>query len=927
MPRVRLALALLLLFARGAFAATPVLVKDLDPRLVRPEGLGLAAGQFLSLGGLAVYAVRDQISGDRADELWGSDGTLGGTRRLFTANGEAHTITLLDAAGRVGFFTASFYDGSQIQARLFRTDGTAEGTFELDGVDARHLFHWTSRAGLFYFVVDDPATGSELWRSDGSPAGTLLLRDITPGIYGSNPRAFLSTADRLWFFADSPDGVGLWSTDGSRAGTRRAALLPPYSQPVGMMAAGSRIFFTEGGGSIPLFNLWTSDGTQAGTVPVPPFHRQHRKGPAVSGFLGSLGGQLVFLAEDSRSRTAQLWISDGSVAGTRLLTDFGEGLDSLGGSVVIREEQLLFVGPGSRLWTTRGTRASTRPLLPCRRKDCARVYLTAPLFRLGERALFIGDQDYEPWVTDGTAEGTRRLVDTVPGPNGSFPSFVPGPAGTAFFYAQPDSLWITDGTSEGTHVTSRSAMMPPYYSPVLLALAGERAIFAGFNAEGVQEVRSTDGSLEGTAILASLSHGADSLPQSLRPFQDGVLFYTCVDQTLALWRSDGTAEGTTQLVAGGLISCSDPNANPLLMTVGDTAWFASVSPDEYWYELWKSDGTAEGTGPVNDGNETLTLGAVARDGDRIVFTMQDYVRNVAHFQAIPVGGGAIQDLFELSARFVSNLTALDGELFFVADSPGDFYYNLWRSDGTPEGTRALARVDLYWPGFAGFFRIDGDVFFLNPLSLDPGLFRTDGTPEGTRRTVPYIGGTTPTELSGLALFGGRLFFIGNRDYEYPPHRGLYRSDGTAVGTALLAPLGVNNYDPDPGFTEAAGLLFFVAPTEEQGTELWRTDGTRAGTFVVRDINPGPSPSGIFGLTAAAGRVWFAADDGEHGAELWSSDGTAAGTRLEADVAEGQASSYPSNLAAAGGRLFFSADDGVTGRELWLLPLDEQGSRP
>jgi ELWxxDGT repeat protein len=668
MPRLHVSLALLLLLARGAFAATPVLVKDIDPRLARPDNQGIAANQFLSLGGLAVYSVHSQIENGRADELWASDGTLSGTRRLFTANGangEAHTITLLDTAGRVAFFTVSFYNGSLTEARLFRTDGTAEGTFELDVVDAGRLVRWISRAGLFYFVVNDPATGPEIWRTDGTREGTLLLRDIVPGIYGSDPRAFLSTADRLWFFADAPDGVGLWSTDGSRAGTRRSALLPTFSHPVEMMAAGSRIFFTEGAGSIPLFRLWTSDGTQGGTVPLRPFNRQHPKGPAVAALLGSLGEELVFLAEDSRSRTAQLWISDGSVDGTRLLTDFGAGLDLTAHDVVRLGEKLLFVGPDHRLWSTRGTRASTRPILPCRKSGCVQVYnpglSTARLFRLGDLVLFGSGADYEPWVTDGTAEGTRLLADATPGLNGSFPLFVPGPPGRAFFFAQPDALWVTDGTPEGTQVASRSVAFSAYYLPPPIALAGERALFAALSDEGAQEVRSTDGSLEGTITLASLSHGADSLPQNLQPFQGGILFYTCIDQALVLWRSDGTAGGTIPLTTG-LVPCSDAYNLPMLLTDGDTAWFPFTSPDEYWYELWRSDGTPAGTGPVNEVNNTSTIGAFARDGDRIVFTLHDYGESVAHFQAVPAAGGGIQALFDVPSTFVTDLTALGGEL-------------------------------------------------------------------------------------------------------------------------------------------------------------------------------------------------------------------------------------------------------------------------
>ena len=575
--------------ARGAFAATPVLVKDIDPRLVREDFRGIEPSQFHSLGDpagapdLVVYVLHNQLDDDRADELWATDGTVSGTRRVFTAVGDRHVITVLGTAGRRAIFTVSEFYQSTPEARLFGSDGTPEGTVELTGVAASGYLRGVSWAGLFYLAIDDPATGSELWRTDGTAAGTLLLRDIAPGAYGSSPRAFLAATGRLWFFADGPAGTGLWSTDGSRVGTRRAALLPPFSYPLEMKAAGSRIFFTEGAGSIQ-HNLWSSDGTQEGTVPIPPFHRHHKKGPGLTSLLSPLGNEIVFFVEDSRSRSSQLWISDGSVDGTRLLTDFG-GYHSTSWSVVLEvvpaDERLLFAGPDNRIWSTRGTRASTGPIAPCRGESCVRVYLDTPPVSLGDRALFV-DGHYEPWSTDGTPEGTQLLADATPGSEGSYPLFAPGLPGRAFFFTQSNEMWDTDGTPEGTRIVGEPVLFPGPMPP--LALVGERAVFAATTPEGVREVRSTDGETDGTIVLSSTSHGADSLPTSLRPFQDGILFFTCMNQKQALWRSDGTAEGTTRVAGLDLASCSGEDG-ALLLTDGSAAWFAYYSPEEYWAEL------------------------------------------------------------------------------------------------------------------------------------------------------------------------------------------------------------------------------------------------------------------------------------------------------------------------------------------------------
>jgi ELWxxDGT repeat protein len=110
--------------------------------------------------------------------------------------------------------------------------------------------------------------------------------------------------------------------------------------------------------------------------------------------------------------------------------------------------------------------------------------------------------------------------------------------------------------------------------------------------------------------------------------------------------------------------------------------------------------------------------------------------------------------------------------------------------------------------------------------------------------------------------------------------------------------------------------YIVVDDGIHGEELWSTDGTDAGTTLVRDINPGPAGSRIFGLTIAGGFLFFSADDGTHGWELWRSDGTPQGTVLIKDIPPGADSSLPSDFAAVSNVLYFSANHPSTGRELW-----------
>jgi ELWxxDGT repeat protein len=173
--------------------------------------------------------------------------------------------------------------------------------------------------------------------------------------------------------------------------------------------------------------------------------------------------------------------------------------------------------------------------------------------------------------------------------------------------------------------------------------------------------------------------------------------------------------------------------------------------------------------------------------------------------------------------------------------------------------------------------------------------------------------STPT---GFVVIGSEAYFAASEGTHGDE---LWKSDGTAAGTTVAADINPGAGSSYPSnLTNVNGTLFFAANDGTHGTELWKSDGTAAGAVMVADINPGAGSSLTFwsDLTNVNGTLFFMANDGTHGDELWKSDGTAAGTVMVADINPGAGSSYPSNLTNVNGTLFFTANDGTHGTELW-----------
>jgi ELWxxDGT repeat protein len=122
-------------------------------------------------------------------------------------------------------------------------------------------------------------------------------------------------------------------------------------------------------------------------------------------------------------------------------------------------------------------------------------------------------------------------------------------------------------------------------------------------------------------------------------------------------------------------------------------------------------------------------------------------------------------------------------------------------------------------------------------------------------------------------------------------------------------------DPRPSIA-FGGAVIFNGCEETTGCELWRTDGTDAGTVLVKDFATGASSGNPVFFVEMSGALYFTAFGDGFGYELWKTDGTASGTVLVKDIQPGVGSAFPQYLTVVNGRLYFVANDGAKGEDRW-----------
>ncbi len=350
---------------------------------------------------------------------------------------------------------------------LWTSDGTTAGTYKvfdfMPGPQDASISFLADLDGVLLFSADHSYFGHELWRSDGTKKGTFMVKDIYHGASSSKITSG-KVLDGVCYF-DATDGIygkELWRTDGTHQGTWRISDTWPGTY--------MGLTWLTNGGSVCVHN-----------------------------------GVLLFSASDPK-HGRELWVSDGTTKGTRLLVDIDPGLGSGNPWSLTPAGPYVFFNANSGVWRTDGTMTGTIKLTSAR---------SAYGRGIGSRYFFTGIESatgMEPWVSDGTPKGTVMLRDLAKGSSASWPRGYVNVNGNAYFTAFATNstydIWKSDGTSTGTVHLMTLRGEHPWNAEVFAADAGSRFAMAAYDSVHGTEPWISDGTMKGTRMIKDINPGA-----------------------------------------------------------------------------------------------------------------------------------------------------------------------------------------------------------------------------------------------------------------------------------------------------------------------------------------------------------------------------------------------------------------------------------
>lgn len=751
-----------------------------------------------------------------------------------------------------------------------------------------------------YYNANTTDGNVELWQTDGSSIGTKLIKSIPAGQTGSFKRSgwdIESVGEKVYFTVSNrsrtdiapgscepPGQASLWASDGTEMGTEQLTVLGGVggcdlkSYTAHLYEADDELigFGWETFGSGGFVNhLLVSDGTQAGTSSQSLSIRNYRSPMA------ELNGEWFVLAANAIPESGGLWkLTPGEAP-----------------SLVKSFEFNAFLGPWPRGLTE----------------------VNGSLYMAG-----VGDESgSELWTSDGTTEGTRLVVDALPGPRDGVRNVFQMATGQneLHFLARNQasietdivaesnySLWKSDGTENGT------ALVGDAFTGIVERFAGGDEGVSYFEVDSSPERNLVKWSSKGFENIFNISSNVPA--GRLLSFVDPLLiagqslFFrtepTGDSRLSSLWFHEHETGETTQ-IGNGFQFVGEVNDKLLVNRFGQLF---------HWDPETKNLSPLQGEGTSTMGTQPRAIAA----SDSKLFFYSSVDGQFYSFDPIDASNAVetIASPFALSEWQANAMqSTVVGNYLLVALDNG-----VWGMDITTHAWAQIvdARIDLEKLEF-----IHGEESGLVHISAGVSKFaskwKTDGTLDGTEGTkeLPLSDFELPGDMEWThrdwAATNDVAFVVRSQGPVYE----LWTSDGSREPTKLLD-FGSANHDYNETLEVAAvnGAIYVAEAVTGKGANLWKYDGqsneiSHVARFPMTQMFPRE-------LVEADGKLFFSAGTAETGRELWVSDGTTEGTQLAADVFEGTLSSNPTNLTVWNDKLYFAANDFIHGEEIWSIDL-------
>ena len=548
-----------------------------------------------------------------------------------------------------------------------------------------------------------------------------------------------------------------------------------------------------------------------------------------------------------------------------------------------------------------------------------------------------GTHGDEPWITDGTVDGTRLLRDINPN-DGSESNFVGFLKDGLLFAADNGSngkeIWYTDGTPEGTRILAdifegKGSSTPSAltegkatFRPQVSQRPDRNFFFANDGKHG-QEIWSTDATPEGTWMLADMTLEGDSFLTSIAELSDGrhLLAIENHSRERSIWITDSTSQGTKKIISLWDVA----PITQLAVSVAAPDHFAFRTHDT----VWVSNGTQEGTQQVEMAVRSMGSNPVAfASSKETIWIATSKSPNAGTIWTIDSSGTKRVSDFNgthLAATQFGETTIVVGDSLSVSNRDFDIR---WIVDGTSVLSLGDVSLTVTYSGqliSSDFASKDNDVVYMllsdQENSIDSDLWRMSlesGEAERFRSQVRDIARLGDQIYAVVRAPGGRTFLATIDDGELKPVDVDFDSElfGVEADNGKLFVMddrGLHTFDPvglqiersailtgtKAKLMKLNGLFYWTSVLRDGRFGLYASDGNQAWEVVP------PQPNANRDFTLVGDQVFFRRTD-ESKTNLYRTDGSAERTLLMTSASE------LNNLVAFQGELFFTVD----GRELW-----------